>query len=162
MTQAYQNLVPPHPRFVLTTIPSPLERAERLEAALRDEGTARVPAIYFKRDDLLSLGMGGNKTRNLEFQIGQALAEGATDVVTAGRQQSNHCRLTAAACARAGLRAHLIVNGVAPEVETGNLLLTRLFGGRIYFTTSEARSWRASWMDAVMAEANKAFAHYRF
>lgn len=150
MTEAYQTLVPAYPRFSLTTLPSPLERAERLERALRDEGCARVPRIYIKRDDLLSLGMGGNKTRNLEFQIGQALADGATDVVTAGRQQSNHCRLTAAACARAGLRAHLVISGWPPESETGNLLLDRLFGAKVYYTASDDRSRRTSWIDMLM------------
>jgi 1-aminocyclopropane-1-carboxylate deaminase/D-cysteine desulfhydrase-like pyridoxal-dependent ACC family enzyme len=131
-------------------MPSPLERAERLEQALTREGCARVPRIFIKRDDLLSLGMGGNKIRNLEFHIGRALADGATDVVTAGRQQSNHCRLTAAACARAGLTAHLVVNGSPPEVEKGNLLLDRIFGAKVYFTASDERAWRAAWVDALV------------
>jgi 1-aminocyclopropane-1-carboxylate deaminase/D-cysteine desulfhydrase-like pyridoxal-dependent ACC family enzyme len=150
VTEGYQNLIPPYPRFPLATLPTPLERAERLEGALRDEGCVSVPRIFIKRDDLLSLGMGGNKIRNLEFQIGEALALGATDIVTAGRQQSNHCRLTAAACAKAGLRAHLIVNGTPPEPETGNLLLDRLFDGRIYYTLSDDRARRQAWIDAIV------------
>ena len=147
MTQDYQNFVPPYPRFELATFPSPLQRAERLEAALRDEGCLAVPRIYLKRDDLLSLALGGNKIRNLEFLIGDALARGATDVLTSGRQQSNHCRLTAAACARAGLRAHLVLTGMPPERATGNLLLDRLLGARIYFTGSEERALRDAWIN---------------
>lgn len=156
VTEAYQTIIPPYPRVALATLPTPLERAASLERALRDEGCARVPRIYIKRDDLLSLGMGGNKIRNLEFQIGQALADGATDVVTAGRTQSNHCRLTAAACARTGLRAHLVLNGMPPPVETGNLLLDRLFGAKIYFTLSEDRAARQAWIDS-MAGVSGAF-----
>ncbi len=146
MTQDYQTFVPSYPRFELATFPSPLQRAERLERALRDEGCASVPQIYLKRDDLLSLGLGGNKIRNLEFLIGEALARGATDVLTAGRQQSNHCRLTAAACARAGLRAHLVVTGMPPARPTGNLLLDYILGARVYFTGNDERSLRDAWV----------------
>ena len=115
MTQSYQSLDRPLPALPARNVPSPLQRAERLEASLRGDGCASVPRIYLKRDDLLSLALGGNKTRNLEFLIGDALARGATDVITAGRQQSNHCRLTAAACAKAGLRAHLVFTGTEPR-----------------------------------------------
>ena len=149
MTEAYQTLVPEYPRFRLATLPSPLERARRFEEALRAGGTAAVPRIYLKRDDLLSLGFGGNKIRNLEFAIGRALDEGATDIVTAGRAQSNHCRLTAAACARAGLRAHLVFSGARPAVLTGNLLLDALLGAKMYFSGSDDRQQREKWMSVV-------------
>jgi 1-aminocyclopropane-1-carboxylate deaminase/D-cysteine desulfhydrase-like pyridoxal-dependent ACC family enzyme len=139
---AYQSIIAGLPRFALSSFPSPLHRVERLEHALRDLGYAHVPRIYFKRDDQLSLGLGGNKIRNLEFLIGQALAVGATDVITEGRQQSNHCRLTAAACAKAGLRAHLVLTGDQPARFEGNLLLDRLFGANVYFTGSDDREAR--------------------
>lgn len=146
VTPDYQNFVPAYPRFPLAAFPSPLQRVERLEQALRAEGCNDVPRLYLKRDDLLSLALGGNKIRNLEFLIGEALHRGATDVLTAGRQQSNHCRLTAAACARAGLRAHLVVTGMPPTRATGNLLLDRLLGARIYFTGNDERALRDAWI----------------
>lgn len=149
MSEAYQNLIPPYPRVYLTTLPSPLERATRLEDALRDEGAKSVPRIYLKRDDLLSLGLGGNKIRNLEFSIAGALDAGATDVITSGRQQSNHCRLTAAACARTGLGAHLVFSGDRPAALTGNLLLDELLGAKTYFCGSADRSVRAKWTDVI-------------
>lgn len=149
MSEDYQNLIPPYPRVRLTTLPSPLERAARLEDALRSEGSPAVPRIYLKRDDLLTLGLGGNKIRNLEFSIARALAEGATDVITSGRQQSNHCRLTAAACARTGLTAHLVFSGDRPAALTGNLLLDELLGAKMYFSGSADRAVRAQWLDLV-------------
>lgn len=130
------------PRLRLTALPSPLERMPRLEASLRGEGCASVPGLYLKRDDMLSLGLGGNKVRNLEFSFGAAVAAGATDVVTAGRAQSNHCRLTAAACARVGMTAHLVLSGDEPARATGNLLLDHLLGARVYFTGSDDRRVR--------------------
>jgi len=142
------NFAPALPRFRLTALPTPLDRAVRLEARLRSEG-ARPPRIYIKRDDLLSLAMGGNKIRNLEFSIGAAIEAGATDVVTLGRAQSNHCRLTAAACAKAGLRAHLVLSGARPRVSTGNLLLSELLGAQIHFTGADDRVHRDAMARAI-------------
>ena len=55
------------------------------------------PNIYMKRDDLLGLTGGGNKTRKLEFLMAEALEQGCDTILTCGAVQSNHCRLTLAA-----------------------------------------------------------------
>lgn len=94
------------PRFRLFADPSPFHRLERLGDALG--GRAE---LWIKREDLLPLAFGGNKLRNLEFLVGAALADGADTLVTSGRRWSNHCRLTAAAGARAGLDVHLVLSG---------------------------------------------------
>jgi 1-aminocyclopropane-1-carboxylate deaminase/D-cysteine desulfhydrase-like pyridoxal-dependent ACC family enzyme len=143
------------PRFVLTTLPTPIERALRLEDLLRAEG-ADPPRIYIKRDDMLGLALGGNKIRSLEFSIGAALAAGATDVVTVGRAQSNHCRLTAAACAKAGLRVHLVMSGDRPPRSTGNLLLSELFGASVTFTGSDDRVVRQGAVSSIADEIRRA------
>jgi 1-aminocyclopropane-1-carboxylate deaminase/D-cysteine desulfhydrase-like pyridoxal-dependent ACC family enzyme len=98
--------LPDLPRFPLIGGPSPLAPLRRLSTALG--GRAEV---WIKREDLLPLAFGGNKLRNLEMLVGAALAEGADCLVTAGRRWSNHCRLTAAAGAVAGLDVHLILSG---------------------------------------------------
>ena len=110
------------PRFPLTQLPTPLEALPRLSAALGG------PRLLIKRDDQTGLALGGNKARKLEFLVGQALAQGADTLVTAGAAQSNHCRQTAAAVAKAGLKCELILNGTRPELANGNLLLDRLLG----------------------------------
>ena len=84
--------------------------------------------MLIKRDDQTGLALGGNKTRKLEFLVGDALAEGCDTLITVGAAQSNHCRQTAAAAAKAGLKCELILNGVQPEIPNGNLLLDRLLG----------------------------------
>jgi D-cysteine desulfhydrase family pyridoxal phosphate-dependent enzyme len=157
MAAADEPLIPPHPRVALATLPTPLERAARLEAALRGDGVAGVPAIYLKRDDVLSLGLGGNKIRNLEFLVGAALDAGVTDVITGGRLQSNHCRLTAAACARTGLRAHLVFADDEPRVYSGNLLLDRLLGARLYFAGAGDgdRDRRAAMVERVAEDVRR-------
>jgi D-cysteine desulfhydrase len=110
------------PRFRLAQLPTPLETLGRLSSELGG------PTLLIKRDDQTGLALGGNKTRKLEFLVGQALAQGADTLVTAGAAQSNHCRQTAAAAAKAGLACELILNGKKPEIPTGNLLLNELFG----------------------------------
>lgn len=90
--------------------------------------------IFIKRDDHTGLASGGNKTRKLEYLIKKALDEGCNTVITAGAQQSNHCRQTAAACAVAGLECHLLLGGTAPETYDGNLLLASMLGAHIHFT----------------------------
>src|SRR5882757_4478709 len=110
------------PRFPLAQLPTPLEEAKSLSRQL--DG----PEILIKRDDQTGLAFGGNKTRKLEFLVGDALAKGADTLVTLGAAQSNHCRQTAAAAAKAGLRCELILNGTRPDLPNGNLLLNELLG----------------------------------
>jgi 1-aminocyclopropane-1-carboxylate deaminase/D-cysteine desulfhydrase-like pyridoxal-dependent ACC family enzyme len=81
------------PRFPLTQLPTPIERLPRLTRELGG------PELLIKRDDQTGLALGGNKSRKLEFLVGDALKQGADTLVTAGAAQSNHCRQTAAAAA---------------------------------------------------------------
>ena len=121
------------PRFELAQFPTPIHYLKKLTASCQG------PDIYMKRDDLTCLGMGGNKTRKLEFLIGQALTDGADTLVTAGGIQSNHCRLTAAAACKAGLACDLVLSGTAPQVPNGNLLLDKIFRARVHFCDREDR-----------------------
>ncbi|GAF60526.1 1-aminocyclopropane-1-carboxylate deaminase [Psychrobacter sp. JCM 18903] len=91
------------------------------------------PTIFMKRDDNTGLALGGNKTRKLEFIMGDALAQGADCLITAGAAQSNHCRQTAAAAASLGLECHLVLGGEEPEQTSGNLLLDKIFGSHIHW-----------------------------
>ena len=90
------------------------------------------PSIYIKRDDMLGLAGGGNKTRKLEFLMAEALSEGADTVITCGAVQSNHCRLTLAAAVKEGLKCHLVLEErVAKsyhEEANGNNYLFHLLG----------------------------------
>ena len=115
------------PRQSLGFFPTPLIALSRLSKAL--DG----PTIFMKRDDNTGLALGGNKTRKLEFIMGDALAQGADCVITAGAAQSNHCRQTAAAAASLRLECHLVLGGEEPEQISGNLLLDKIFGSHIHW-----------------------------
>ncbi|MFP5379095.1 MAG: pyridoxal-phosphate dependent enzyme, partial [Vicinamibacteria bacterium] len=120
------------PRFPLAHLPTPVHDAVRLRDALG--GPSRCPRILIKRDDLTALGLGGNKARKLEFLVADALAQGATTLVTTGATQSNHARMTAAAACVAGLRSVLVLTTrVADPPPEGNLLLDKLFGATVHY-----------------------------
>jgi L-cysteate sulfo-lyase len=96
------------------------------------------PALWVKRDDCTGLATGGNKTRKLDFLMGEALARGADCVVTQGAVQSNHVRQTAAAAARLGLGCVVLLERRVPDTgsdyeTTGNVFLDRLFGAELRF-----------------------------
>lgn len=99
------------------------------------------PNLYVKRDDCTGLATGGNKTRKLEFLMGDAIARGADCIVTQGAVQSNHVRQTAAAGTRLGLGCHVLLERRVPDVEpsyetTGNVFLDRLLGAEVRFCES--------------------------
>ena len=114
------------PRRRYTPFYTPIERLDRLSEAVGG------PVIYMKRDDMLGLTMGGNKTRKLEFLMADALEKGADTIITCGAVQSNHCRLTLAAAVKEGLKCHLILEQRVPnsyrEFASGNNYLYRLLG----------------------------------
>ena len=90
------------------------------------------PNIFIKRDDLLGLTAGGNKTRKLEFLVAEALSVGADTLITCGAVQSNHCRLTLSAAVKEGLKCRLVLeervaDSYNPEA-SGNNFLFRLLG----------------------------------
>lgn len=116
------------PKASLGYFPTPLIELTRLSKTLGG------PNIYMKRDDNTGLALGGNKTRKLEYIIGDALAKGADTVITAGAIQSNHCRQTAGAAASLGLECHLVLGGEEPEQPQGNLLLDKVYGCHIHWT----------------------------
>lgn len=140
-------------RFPLAFLPTPLHSLPQLSARLRTQGI--TAEIWMKRDDQTGLALGGNKTRKLEFLVGNAISLGCDTLITTGAVQSNHCRQTAAAARRAGLACHLVLGGTPPEVANGNLLLDNLLGAEIHWTTRENRLPRLSELEAELLTAGR-------
>ena len=114
-------------RKPLAHLPTPIEPLPRLSQVLGG------PDIWVKRDDQTGLAFGGNKTRKLEFLLAEAEDAGARTLITRGARQSNHCRQTAAAAARAGFDCALVLGGDPPSSRQANLLLDFLLGAEIIF-----------------------------
>ena len=120
------------PRVGYLHLPTPLERMDNLAAQL---GTG-IPLLV-KRDDTTTVGMGGNKTRKLEYVAAMAQQEGADVLITTGGVQSNHCRQTAAYAAKLGMECHLVLSGTQDAAHQGNVLLFDLYGAKLHFQPDE-------------------------
>ena len=114
------------PRLSLASYPTPLEYLPRLSRELNRD-------VFIKRDDVIGPAMGGNKTRKLEYLLADAQKRSAKKVVTFGGLQSNHARLTAAACATLGFESHLFYFAKKPATWEGNLLINDLVGSYRHF-----------------------------
>jgi D-cysteine desulfhydrase family pyridoxal phosphate-dependent enzyme len=118
------------PRINFAHLPTRIEEMPRLSQALGG------PRLFVKRDDQTGLAFGGNKTRKLEFLVGEAKEQGARTLISAGSMQSNHCRQTAAAAARFGLDCILVLIGELPTRPTANLFLDELLGAQVVPVTN--------------------------
>lgn len=123
------RLVEGFPREPFALLPTP---CHRLDSLSRSHGVE----IYCKRDDLTGFGFGGNKARKLELLIPEAAEHGADTLVTTGGVQSNFCRMTAAAGAKAGMEVHLVLGGRPPAGPSGNVVLDRILGARLHYVES--------------------------
>jgi D-cysteine desulfhydrase/L-cysteate sulfo-lyase len=125
------SLVKDFPRVHLSHTPTPLE-------LLRNVSDEFGTSVWIKRDDCTGLAFGGNKSRQLEFYIGQAIEQGADILLTTGAVQSNHVRTTVAAARKMGLDVEVQlehrVEREQPEYHnSGNPYLVRLMGARIHY-----------------------------
>ena len=136
------------PRVSLGHFPTPLDLAPRLGAAVGG------PPIWVKREDLSGLALGGNKPRQLEFLLGDALADDVQAVVTTAAAQSNFCRACAAAGVRLGLKVGLLLRGAAGAPPQGNLLLDHVLGAEVRFidTTDPYDPRVLGWLDEMVVD----------
>ena len=65
-------------RFSLAQLPTPIEKLKSLSRELGG------PELLIKRDDQIGLALGGNKTRKLEFLVGQALEAAERHLFSSG------------------------------------------------------------------------------
>ena len=138
-------------RIPLTRLPTSCERLNNLTQALGG------PDIYIKRDDVMDIAAGGNKTRKLEYALAQALERDAKAVVTQGGLQSNHVRQTVSAANKLGLESHVVLSNPVPEMKdqlmsSGNYLMDQLMGAEIYY----AEEGRGPVVEKVLADLSDA------
>ena len=119
------------PRVKLAFLPTQIELLENLSKKLGG------PQIYMKRDDMTGLATGGNKTRMLEFLIGDALKMKADVIITGANPFSNHVRQTSAAANKVGLEIILLISGEQPQEVNGNSLLTEILGAELRYVGGE-------------------------
>lgn len=126
----------PFPRVELIGKASPLLPLRNFSDGLSSTSTVQV---WAKREDLIPLGLGGNKMRNMEFLLAEAQQRSSDRVLVFGRPGSNHCRLAAAAAAYVALPATVVTSGHRPvRFSAGEQLLT-LLGAEVLYTNDEGQ-----------------------
>ncbi|MEO6594629.1 MAG: D-cysteine desulfhydrase [Planctomycetota bacterium] len=140
------------PRRRYSVGPTPLEFLPNFTTALGG------PEVWIKRDDMLGLSPGGNKTRKLEFLVADALAQGCDTLVTCGAPQSNHCRITLSAAVKEGMKCRFVIEERVPgsyrQDASGNNFLFRLLGVEA-ITVVPAGTNMAAAMQQVAAELER-------
>ncbi len=121
------------PRRRYSVGPTPLEFLPNFTRALSELcPDGQGPQIWIKRDDMLGLTPGGNKTRKLEFLAADALAQGADTLITCGAPQSNHCRATLSSAIKENMKCRFVIEERVPDSynadASGNNFLFRLMG----------------------------------
>jgi 1-aminocyclopropane-1-carboxylate deaminase/D-cysteine desulfhydrase-like pyridoxal-dependent ACC family enzyme len=131
----------------LALLPTPLQEAPRLAESIG------IKRLLIKRDDLTGLAFGGNKARNLEFRMAEAVQQGA-DVLIAGLEaQSNSARMSTAAATVLGMRTTLILRADRDFAWQGNLLIDRLLGAEVRFVETSERATASVAMNAALTVA---------
>ncbi len=124
--RAYPRLAARLPRVPLATLPTPIEKLERIGADLG------VSDLYIKRDDLSGEIYGGNKVRKLEFLFGDILNTRAKSVMTFGFAGSNHALATAIYAKQLGLKStSLLMPQVNAHYVRCNLLASHHYQARL-------------------------------
>ncbi len=111
-------------KLKIANLPTRIEKLEKISNELDTN-------LYVKRDDFTGTEYSGNKIRKLEYALAEAVKTGCDTIITAGATQSNHCRATAAACAKYGLKCELVIRGEEPEQIEGNLFLDYVLGANV-------------------------------
>lgn len=134
-------------KIKIANLPTRIEKLEKISSEL---GTN----LYIKRDDFTGTEFSGNKIRKLEYALAEAIKTGCSTVITAGATQSNHCRATAAACAKLGLKCELVIRGEKPEQIEGNLFLDNMLGAKMNLINPEDS--REEKMEEIRSRIEKA------
>ena len=137
-------------RIPLGILPTPMHRLENISRIL---GTN----VWIKRDDLIGIGLGGNKVRKLEFLLADAKKMGAEIVFTTGGGQSNHAMLTAACAKKLGMTPILILKKRGVCERKGNQLLEYLMDTDVRFMDTDSYDDIYAEMDRVGKELGKPY-----
>ncbi|MCB1754453.1 MAG: pyridoxal-phosphate dependent enzyme [Gammaproteobacteria bacterium] len=117
-----------HQRANLIQIPAIIHKLPRLSSQLGHE-------VYILRDDLTGFGLGGNKTRKVDFLIGDALSSRATSLVTI--KATSFSRNVAAGAAACGLNFHVVLPGTESDQNPLSQSVFAKWGARLHYEAGD-------------------------
>lgn len=120
------------PKLGMVRCPTPFQELKNLKRELKASQN-----LFVKRDDCTEIGLGGNKSRKLDYIMYDVLDKKCDTVITVGGPQSNHCRQTLAFANMLGLECHLVLSGEEDDDPQGNLFLFKIMGGNLHYIEDE-------------------------
>jgi 1-aminocyclopropane-1-carboxylate deaminase/D-cysteine desulfhydrase-like pyridoxal-dependent ACC family enzyme len=126
MRDAFAARLAARPHAQVGIFPTPLQYMDRLSRRLGRP-------VYFKREDLAGVAIGGSKIRILRHTAGDALDRGARVFVAGGYVQSNHPTQVAAVGCALGIPTELVLDTTKGWEMEGNMLLSTLMGCRVHY-----------------------------
>ena len=123
-SNSISELLKKYPRANLLQVPAIIHKLPRLSSHIGQE-------IYVLREDLTGFGLGGNKTRKVDYLFGDALAQKANTVVT--MKATSFSRNAAAAAAACGLEFHVVLPGTELEQNPLSQALFMQWGAKIHY-----------------------------
>ena len=120
-----------YPRAKLAHTPTPIERLASLSKFIGG------PTIWVKRDDCTGLAFGGNKARQLEYYLGEAVRDNADTILITSAVQSNYSRSAVAAARKYGMDVEVQLEERVPNrpveyYNSGNLFISKLMGAHTF------------------------------
>ncbi len=120
-----------YPRALLAHTPTPIESLTNLSKKLGG------PHIWVKRDDCTGLAFGGNKARQLEYYLGEAVRDNADTILITSAVQSNYLRSAVSAARKYGMEVEVqqeerVPNRPYEYYHSGNPYLLKLMGAKIH------------------------------
>ena len=152
-TQTILDSIDELPRIKLARLYTPFEEMPRLRAVIAESmevDVDAVPRLFIKRDDATGFAFGGNKARHMEFLFAHFIERGIDTIVNINHYDSNNARLVAAACAKTGMKCHLVVYDMVDAPVAGNLLIGHLAGAEIHRVPEE---YARTVADELLADA---------
>lgn len=122
------ELLQPYPRAGLIQTPAIIHKLPRLSARAGCD-------LYILRDDLTGFGLGGNKTRKLDFLVGDALARKADTLVTI--KATSFSRNAAAAASAHGLAFHVVLPGGEADQNPLSQAFFQQLGANLHYAPKE-------------------------
>lgn len=133
-------------KLLIANLPTPIQKLNQISNLFKKN-------IYVKRDDFTGIEYSGNKVRKLEYVFKDIMESESDVVITAGSIQSNHCRATAAVCARLGLECHLVLRKTEIYHNEGNLWLNQILGAKLHIINSDED--RNEYMESLKERLSK-------
>lgn len=129
LIEVIPNLLKKYPRAELSRIPTPLHKLSRISKYLGFN-------IFIKRDDLTGFGLGGNKTRKLDYLIANAVEMKADAIIS--KKASSFTRNAAIAGNNFGLEVHIVLSGTEAQHNELSQQLFKDFNANLYYTENNS------------------------